>query len=199
MADSNDISLWNRYREGDNRALSDIYQLNIVSLYNYGLKFTSNSELIEDCIQDLFVLLLDKRKSVSETDNIRFYLLRSLRNSLIRKLQKESKSSIYSSEISFSTSYNIESQTINEESEEKTREFLVRVLKDLSPRQKEALYLKYADGLSYEEISQIMSINYQACRNTIYKALKKLKHVVRKENFDKNELILLVINTSKFY
>ena len=41
----------------------------------------------------------------------------------------------------------------------------------LSPRQKEIIYLKFYHNLSYEAVSEIMDINYQAARNLLSQAI----------------------------
>jgi DNA-directed RNA polymerase specialized sigma subunit, sigma24 homolog len=46
------------------------------------------------------------------------------------------------------------------------------------PRQKEIIYLKYYMNLSYEEVSEVMNINYQAARNLVYQSIKVLKNVL---------------------
>ncbi len=45
----------------------------------------------------------------------------------------------------------------------------------LSPRQKEIIYYRFVEGLSYEEICQIMDMNYQSTQNLIQRSLKKLR------------------------
>src|SRR5690625_7520840 len=64
---------------------------------------------------------------------------------------------------------------------------------DLLPeRQKEVLFLKYYNGMSYDEIEEILAINYQSIRNHIYRALQKLRiHFMEKEN-SAGTLILMI-------
>ncbi len=50
----------------------------------------------------------------------------------------------------------------------------------LSNRQKEAVFLKYYNQMSYEDICDIMNINYQSVRNLISTALKKLNTELKK-------------------
>ncbi len=54
-------------------------------------------------------------------------------------------------------------------------EMILRALNKLPPRQKEIIYLKIYKGLNYEEISEVMSINYQVVRNLLCQALKTFK------------------------
>ncbi len=63
-----------------------------------------------------------------------------------------------------------------ENAEKKQR--VLDALGRLSNRQKEIIYLKYYQNLSYEEVSEIMNINYQAARNLLYQAIKSLKSIL---------------------
>jgi DNA-directed RNA polymerase specialized sigma24 family protein len=52
---------------------------------------------------------------------------------------------------------------------------LLQQIKLLSPRQQEALYLRYYSKLNYQEISKIMEISSQAATNLVFKSVKLLK------------------------
>ena len=55
---------------------------------------------------------------------------------------------------------------------------ILEALQDLSPRQKEVIYLKIYKGLSYEEVSEIMQLNYQVTRNLLCQALKTIRKLL---------------------
>ena len=59
---------------------TDLYDKTIDNLYEFGTKFTSDSEMIKDCIQDVFVKLYTKRGELDAVSNIESYLYVSLRN-----------------------------------------------------------------------------------------------------------------------
>ena len=48
-------------------------------------------------------------------------------------------------------------------------------LEKISPRQKEALFLRFYGGLNYIEISKTMSINQQSAYNMVFRALEHLR------------------------
>ena len=52
---------------------------------------------------------------------------------------------------------------------------IVKLLNELSSRQKEVLYLKYYSDLSIDEIANVLEINYQSVLNLIHKGIKKLR------------------------
>lgn len=60
--------------------LTQLYDNNIDSLFMFGSRFTSDREMIKDCIQDVFVKLFNKGNDLEKISNIESYLYVSLRN-----------------------------------------------------------------------------------------------------------------------
>jgi len=48
-------------------------------------------------------------------------------------------------------------------------------LADLTKKEREVVYLRFFMGLGYEEISQIMNVNYQVVMNYMHRAMKALR------------------------
>jgi len=172
-----DAEIWTKFKNGDNESLSLIYAENSKKLYLYGLKLTTNYSIIEDSIQDVFSDLIRNKNRLGDTDNIQFYLIKSLKRRLQRQLHKEQRYNLkdIDHEDTFDITYSIEHDIILEENSNQKIRFLNKALKDLTPRQKEAVYLKFIQGLEYGEIAEIMEMSVESCRNLICKAIKSLK------------------------
>ncbi len=54
---------------------------------------------------------------------------------------------------------------------------LTKSLKMLSDRQREAIYLKFIQELTYDELCEVLEINYQSAKNLISRTLIKLREV----------------------
>jgi len=67
---------------------------------------------------------------------------------------------------------------INDQANKELAQKVFNAMKELSARQKEIIYLKLHQNLSYEEVSEIMNINYQAARNLVYQSIKVLKKII---------------------
>ena len=52
-------------------------------LYYYGLKLVSDKELVKDCIQDIFIKIIQNHSTLSPTLNVKGYLIKTLRNKLL--------------------------------------------------------------------------------------------------------------------
>ena len=172
-----DKVIWNNFRNGDGEALSFIYFQHIKQLFQYGMKYTKDRDLVLDSIHDLFEYLLIKRENLGETDNIRFYLMRSLRRQLVQNLKKQEKFSKISSDDAFGPNivFAVEEQIINAEFS-KEREMKIRTaLNELSPRLREILYYRFTCNLDYDQICELMSLTYDSARKMMFRALKSLK------------------------
>lgn len=173
---NSDQIIWENFLCGDDEAYTYIYREYSQALYAYGMHFTSDKGLVEDCIQDVFIKIFQNRRHLQSTDNIKLYLFIALKNKLFNIFRKDIKySQIDSLEPVFAAEYTIEDEIIENEREQFLNEKMIRMLEVLSPRQKEIIYYRFVEGLSYEEICQIMDMNYQSTQNLIQRSLKKLR------------------------
>ena len=85
---TNDRELWDSFKAGDDRAFSQIYETYADLLFSYGMRFTSNREIVRDTLQELFIKLYKNRKNLSTTDHIKFYLFCAFRHQLQNELAK---------------------------------------------------------------------------------------------------------------
>lgn len=191
---ANDQELWCALQKGDQLALGCIFDKYVYVLYSYGAQITKDYPLIEDCIQDVFVELWQRHASLSETTSIKFYLFKSLRRRILRRLNQQqpvmSTNSAFREEIIFS----YETQLIAQQASEENQQKLSRVLNALSEKQKKVIFLKYYDKLSYEEIAKIMSMDTKAVYDLVYHSIKTLK-----KHFQKAVLTLLYILASSLF
>ena len=134
--------------------------------------------MIEDCIQDLFIDLW-RSKGNAEIVSLKAYFFTAFKFKLIKAIGKAGKTRSLLSELNadeFEISH--EMFLINDQENEELKQKVFNAMKELSPRQKEIIYLKFHQNLSYEEVSEIMNINYQAARNLIYQSIKVLKNII---------------------
>jgi RNA polymerase sigma-70 factor (ECF subfamily) len=168
-----DIALWESFKNGDQEAFRQLFRQYYPSLFLYGHKITSDKELLEDCIQDLFTELW-LSPSRTPVQSVRAYLLKSLQYKLLKSLQKRSRIQLGDqTPESFQVSH--ENLIILREHQVENGAKVKTAMGQLSPRQQEIVYLRFFQELSYEEISEVMQINYQVARNLLYQSIKALR------------------------
>ncbi len=173
---NSDSFLWNDFIKGNDDAFRFIYNNHVNSLFNYGCKFTHDKALVKDCIHDVFVDLSKCRSTLGPTNNIRLYLFKSLKRKIIRSLNRCGIfGTIDPEKLLFHYSISVEDELVKDEDELMQYQRLEKAMMNLSARQKEAIYLKFVTDLSYEELSNVMQINYQSARNLVFRGLEKLR------------------------
>lgn len=170
------LLLWQQFRAGDTFAMGALAKKFYSPLFHYGTKFTKDAALIEDSIQDVFLRLWDRRASLGETSSPKFYLFKALRHQLIKSNQQHRKwGEALDWESEPSADDNAEQHLIHQEQLNATHHTLQTCVGELPKRQREALYLRYYEDLSYEEIALIMGINAQSVANLLQHSLKSLR------------------------
>ncbi|MCF0071865.1 sigma-70 family RNA polymerase sigma factor [Dyadobacter sp. CY261] len=174
LSESYLITRWQQFCAGDKSAFGELTEANYPALYHYGTRFTTDRDLIKDCLQDLFLEIWEKRETLSYIGAIKPYLFQSLRNNIIRRIRRQSVfSDIRDDDVQDDISP--ESDWIVQETDQLTSQLLKQAIEALPKRQKEALYLKYYENLSYEEIAAVMGLQRQAVANYLQYGIQKLR------------------------
>ena len=179
--------LWNDYQSGDMYALANIMQGYYSDLFHWGLRLHGEREFVKDCIQDMFVNLWKSQQSAGAVStaavstgavsNVRSYLLVALKTRILRELSKKhvTHQSMLSDEYSFSVEFSSDLRLIDEEHEVYQVRKLEGVLNNLSGRQKELIYLRFYQSLSFEQIAEVMNLSRQSVYNLLQKSLGSLR------------------------
>lgn len=177
MEKLSDEILWSLYLKGDKQALDQVYIRYYPLLLNYGCRLTYNQELVQDCIQNLFLKLMSKSRGLSNILSVKGYLFKAFRNNLLDCIEKEGthRDFIFIDELP-----EIHYTTIDIEEETDLKEDisnLSQAFQELSAKQKEILYLFYIKGMSHKEIANVLDINYQSSKNRLCQSLVQLRKI----------------------
>ncbi|GAB3219923.1 sigma-70 family RNA polymerase sigma factor [Algoriphagus aestuariicola] len=169
--------LWAAFKSGNNSAFILIYERFFDSLYSYGLRINSDEDLIKDAIHDIFLDLKKNSSSLGDTDSIKFYLFKCLKRRIFREVKnwanlRENLDMRQSFEITFSHEQTLIDKQIDRE---KTEE-INAAIRTLSPRKREAIYYVFYEGMSYQQVSELMELSdAKSARDLVYKGLKCLR------------------------
>lgn len=168
---------WNRFKNGDREAFGIIYNEYVDLLYDYGLKITPNKEFVKDCIQDLFIDLYRYGKNLQTPISLEFYLFKSLKRLIIKKIQVKHRQVSFQEYDSsaFEISFNSEWEILQNESDRNRLSLLKNIIKKLDPRKKELLYLKFNSGLNYSEIGDIVGLKPDTVKKQVYRLIDSLR------------------------
>lgn len=180
--------LWNSFLDGDDKAFGAVYYAFINALLSYGKKLTSDRELLNDAVQDIFMDLYQKRsKKHIPIINLKAYLFIALKNTILKKILQNR---IYDDKVvddhlldEFNIEYSFQDQLISREILEEKHQRLQNAIITLSSKQKEIIYLKFEEELEYKEIAGLMKITIESARKQLYRALLSLRQILDNETF----------------
>jgi RNA polymerase sigma factor (sigma-70 family) len=162
---------------GNDSAFAQLYDLYIQMLFNYGMKITQDQELLKDCIHDVFMKVYSKRGEKNSINNLGSYLLISLKNRLFDEFRRQTfttEDAVEDYEFRYSTP-DVENDYLYSEKEQMQSVNVAHLMKNLTRRQRQAITLYYLEQRKYDEICQIMQMNYHSVRNLMHRGMLKLR------------------------
>jgi len=173
--------LWKNFKNGDDSALARIYTDYADQLYAYGLKIINDEALVKDCIQEVFIQLIEKRETLVITSGTHLYLFKSLRNKLFEELRsKKRKNEIIElwPESDIQPENTAEDSVIISEEKRSMEEKIKQAINKLTDHQRELIHLKYSEGFQNSEIAEMLNIDVASVRTLLYRSLKKVRKLL---------------------
>jgi len=175
-------ALWASFKRGDEAAFLQLYQQYAGALFNYGCQFSTDREMIKDCLQDFFIYLRKNRGGFGDPASVKMYLYKAFKRRVLDYLKKYRKECQHHEAMMFShfpVEMSNETIFINRQIEEEQIARLNKALKALNPKEREAIFYFYYEGLSYDQIAEIFGFSHvSSARRLVYRALGQLKKFV---------------------
>jgi RNA polymerase sigma factor (sigma-70 family) len=175
---ADDSLLWQALKRSEKAAYEILLKKYYPIVLNYGVRFYKDKEFVKDCVQDLFIEIWNRREYLADVVSVKSYLLHSIRKNIIRessRLKWFREADKISDDHDFDVEFDIETYLISREVENELLQKLRFELDKLTKRQREAIFLRFNQDLSYEEIAIIMDINYRSVVNLIHEAIKAIR------------------------
>lgn len=195
-------SFWEDFlnSKNDYEAFSRIYNQYINDLLSYGTSLGIAEETCRDAAHDVFFKIFTEKNRLLSVKNPTSYLFRSFRNQLfnIQKRQSRLTSDFTGNEPSFATEITILDSIITQEEAENLKKTVENLLNQLTPRQREAIYLRYMQGMEYEEIALLLDMNVNSARRLVSRGIDSLRDKTIIGN-DKELLIAIIVLFTTFW
>ena len=151
--------------------IEKIYNQYIDDLLSYGIGLGFHRELI-----NIFYKLYFKRNELKGVNNTKYYLFQMLKN----RLFDLSKNTIITDEIDtyknlFTIKVTTLDQMIVKEDQIEIHNKVEKLLDMLTGRQREAIYLRFIQEMSYDEIASLLDMTPQATRNLVFRAIERIR------------------------
>lgn len=187
-----DQVLIKQIKSGNYDAFTLLYNKYTRQLTQYGLKFNTDLPIIQDCLHDVFVWLWTNRHKLTIHSSVKSYLFKAVRTSIFHILEKKNKLRTLhpeeGNEYNFELELSPESLMLQDENKKQIREQIESLMCKLTAKQKEVIYLRYYEGLNFEDIAQNMNLSVKASYKLMGRAIATLR-----ENVPSSRVLLIIL------
>ena len=183
--------------KNDSETFASIYKVYVNSLLSYGLSLNFDEDICRDAIHDVFYSIYMNKKKLSHVKDAKSYLFRSFRNRLFNIYNKTSRVFSLTDELTpFTANITILDAIINAEELENLKLTVSVLLDELTPRQREAIYLRYMQEMDYVDIAELLKMDSNSARRLVHRGIKALRE--NESITEKYLFILSFLFTSQF-
>ncbi len=167
-----------------------LYKKHVNDLFNYGVGIGFSDQVCMDAIHDVFCALYANGKNPEEIINIKHYLFVSLKNRLIDIYRSSKKmNELDIKELPFVIEVSILDSIIADDERAILKANVEKLMSQLTDRQREAIYLRYMQELSYEEIGVLLEMTPESVRKLVHRGIEKMRSHARNDS----KLLLLLL------
>ncbi len=166
-----------KMRNGDHSAFEVLYKEHSLEIYRRLLMMVKDADLAEELTQELFIKIWDKRSMIEPNERFKFFLYRLSKNMVIDFYRKAARDLKLQDQIIYSST-EINNYTENSIIFNETNNLFQRALASLPPQQQQVFSMCKLQGLSYQEVSELLGISTSTISNHIVKATKTLKQLL---------------------
>ncbi|MEO8584445.1 MAG: sigma-70 family RNA polymerase sigma factor [Flavitalea sp.] len=161
---------------GDQSAFDELFCLNWDHVYSAALVMTKSPDLADDIAQDAFLAVWKNRYNMCTIQNFKGFLHTSVKFLVHKKLRRMKVEDAYTHYLANKLS----SQTNRSEQEEslalkQLQEFLQQGIAQLPPQQQRAFKLSREQGLTHEQISELMGVSKKTVKDYIVRSIAYLR------------------------
>lgn len=168
--------VWLSIRMGDENALFSLYNELYSQLYSYGMYVCNTRVIVEDCINELFLEVYDRREKMPEVTNVKSYFFTYLRRKILKEKKQVERPLLTHDNLQQVFEESILENIIQLQMEEEVKQKILKAINELSPRQKQIIILKYYENISYDEIATQLNLSLRTVYNNAFEAIQVLRN-----------------------
>jgi RNA polymerase sigma-70 factor (ECF subfamily) len=172
-----DVDLVERSRRGDARAMEAIYERYKRPLFNLAFRFTYNSTVAEDLLQDIFIKVFTHLDDVQNVKTFSGWIYRIGLNtcySYLRGKKVEAQRSIPLSEIEGKME-----EACSDTEEKEIKKPLDEAIQSLPEKLKAIFLLHDVQGFKHEEIAKTLGCSVGTSKSQLFKARMRIRQFLK--------------------
>ena len=157
--------------ENNTFAFNELFRYYFPGLLSFANSIIKNRQVSEEIVEDVFIKLWENRSMLPTITNLSHYLYTATRHSSINYIK--SKKNIHFEDLGDEYTYSIqthESQMIGDEN----AKIILDIINNLPPRCRLILRLVKDEGMSYQEVAQLLNLSVRTINTQMTIALSRI-------------------------
>lgn len=149
-------------------------------LYFLAKKYLKNEELAKDSVQDIFLKLWKKRKTLDESSSIKSFLYTMLKNHVLNMIRDKKNHRKILNDLGQTDQRKFSrSRTEEEVIYSEYRDLVHTALKQLSPAQRKVFKMRSFEGLSNAEVAGKRKVSVNTVKTQFYLSSKFIRNYLK--------------------
>ncbi|MBO9153015.1 RNA polymerase sigma factor [Chitinophaga sp. GCM10012297] len=166
---------WQLLAGGDRQGLYECFDLFYDDLFRLGLSLYRDVDLVQGCINELFLELWKIRERLAGVQNIQQYVITIFKRLLYKSTNQPKEVPFDEAAHMELTQSSYEEMLIETQTDEGIKARLRSALTQLSGRQLQLVQLRYFEGRGFKEIAEVTGLTERTIYNTLHNALQVLR------------------------
>ncbi len=175
-------------RKGDQDAFARIVEQYQYSLFNAARAIMRNPEDAEDVVQEAFIKAYHNLHAIRDPGKLKLWLRQIVVRASIDTLRRQKNQRSESALDDRMRVHSVPGRTPEQDAVVQEDMHLVQeALAQMNPRYRSYIVLREIDGLSYDEIAEVLGESFSTVRVTLFRAREQLRAILRNlrgEEFD---------------
>ncbi|WP_353957862.1 sigma-70 family RNA polymerase sigma factor [Lysinibacillus sp. G4S2] len=169
------MNLVKKAQKGSDKAFLKLFQAYEADIYRMAFIYVKNQEDALDIVQEVAFKSFDKITTLKEPAYFKTWLIKITISCALNYLKRHQKVVPMKTEMLDVVPTTVKDPTISI--------LLYQMLNELSDEEKGIVILKYYEGYSFKEISELLHIPLGTAKSVLYRALQKLRLQVEEVDF----------------
>jgi RNA polymerase sigma-70 factor (family 1) len=169
-----DLQLLQDIRQSNTAAFEELFKKYYMPLTRFAWRYVNCKAIAEEMVQELFADLWEERITWEVEGSLRAYLYSSIRNRSLNHLKHQKVKQKYDP-LWMEEKENPTIKFEDHRREEEIREAIKNAIEELPPRSKMTYKLNRYDGLTYQEIAEVMDVSIKTVESQMTRTLKILR------------------------
>ena len=173
-----DRHLLERLSEGDKSAFDTLFNANYDMVYSAALVMLKSPEIAGDITQDIFLSLWENRQNAVVIENIKGFLYNNVKFLVHKRLRRMKVEDAYTRYLKYKESTAIaprEREPENLLNASQLQASIQQGIAQLPPQQQRAFRLSREQGLSHDQIGQLIGVSKKTVKDYIVRSLAFLR------------------------